>query len=76
MPLLTPTTEALDRLYLEWSQFTRARTSREIELVKALEAMQEAYYDFHDAHSMTEPVTGRAGNANALAIEALAKARG
>jgi hypothetical protein len=30
-------TETLDKLYLEWSQFTRARTAREITLVKALE---------------------------------------
>lgn len=30
-------TETLDRLYIEWSQFTRARNAREIVLVKALE---------------------------------------
>jgi hypothetical protein len=30
-------TETLDRLYLEWSQFTTARTSLEIALIKALE---------------------------------------
>lgn len=46
------------------------------ELVTALEAMQQAYYDFHDAHSMTQPATGRAANANTLAIEALIKAKG
>ena len=27
-----PNTETLDKLYLEWSQFTRARTGREMEL--------------------------------------------
>lgn len=32
-----PQTETLDRLYLEWSQFTRARTRRELELQKPLE---------------------------------------
>jgi hypothetical protein len=30
------TTETLDKLYLEWSQFTRARTSREIKQTDAL----------------------------------------
>lgn len=29
-------TEAMDKLYLEWSQFTKARTSREIAMEKAL----------------------------------------
>jgi hypothetical protein len=29
-------TETLDRLYLEWSQFTSARTAREIEMEHAL----------------------------------------
>jgi len=29
-------TETLDKLYLEWSQFTHARTSREIEMAQAL----------------------------------------
>lgn len=31
-------TETLDRLYLEWSQFTHAKTAREIELYDALSA--------------------------------------
>lgn len=30
------TTETLDKLYLEWSQFTGARTSRELMLIEAL----------------------------------------
>ena len=30
------TTETLDKLYLEWSQFTKARTSREIAMENAL----------------------------------------
>ncbi len=30
------TTETLDRLYLEWSQFTKARTAREIEMLAVL----------------------------------------
>lgn len=29
-------TETLDKLYLEWSQFTEARTAREIRLVAAV----------------------------------------
>lgn len=32
-----PQTETLDRLYLEWSQFTRARTGRELALIEPLE---------------------------------------
>lgn len=28
------TTETLDKLYLEWSQFTKARTARELALEK------------------------------------------
>ena len=30
-------TETLDKLYLEWSQFTKARTQRELELAEALQ---------------------------------------
>jgi hypothetical protein len=30
------TTETLDKLYLEWSQFTRARTERELKMARAL----------------------------------------
>jgi hypothetical protein len=29
-------TETLDKLYLEWSQFTRARTAREISMLHAV----------------------------------------
>ena len=32
-------TETLDKLYLEWSQFTTARTSREIALEDAIKNM-------------------------------------
>lgn len=46
------------------------------ELYEALEAMQEAYFDYHDANALTQPVTGRAGSAMDKAIAALAKARG
>lgn len=31
-------TETLDRLYLEWSQFTKARNNRELAMVAALDA--------------------------------------
>lgn len=34
-------TETLDRLYLEWSQFTRARNAREILMQRALEKYAE-----------------------------------
>jgi hypothetical protein len=46
------------------------------DLLAAVLAMQKAWLDYHDAHSLTEPVTGRAGNAMDLATEAIAKATG
>lgn len=33
---MTRETETLDKLYLEWSQFTKARTERELALIAAL----------------------------------------
>lgn len=36
-------TETLDKLYLDWSQFTRARTQREIRMHNALKAALEIY---------------------------------
>lgn len=33
-------TETLDKLYLEWSQFTRAETATEIKLKNALRSIQ------------------------------------
>ena len=30
-------TETLDKLYLEWSQFTEARNSRELQLIRVIE---------------------------------------
>jgi hypothetical protein len=38
-------TETLDRIYLEWSQFTAARTAREIEMGEALDALLEVVGD-------------------------------
>jgi hypothetical protein len=35
-------TETLDKIYLEWSQFTKARTGREIRLKNALVLLIEA----------------------------------
>jgi len=34
-------TETLDRLYLEWSQFTKARTERELHLEKLIREIAE-----------------------------------
>ena len=36
-----PATEAIDRLYLELSQFTRATTGREVELMKKAEDLRD-----------------------------------
>ena len=55
-------TEAMDKLYLEWSQFTKARTQREIAMAKALEryANDEDSYDggkrARDALAVSSPV--------------------
>lgn len=35
-------TETLDKLYLEWSQFTKARNEREIALREAIYMLQRA----------------------------------
>lgn len=35
-------TETLDKLYLEWSQFTRAKTERELKLVSALDRIAQS----------------------------------
>ena len=37
------TTETLDKLYLEWSQFTKARNRREIRAVEMLRAIRFEY---------------------------------
>jgi hypothetical protein len=41
----------------------------------ALQAMMDAWFDFHDHHSLTQPVTGAAGCAFELALEARDKIR-
>lgn len=37
---MTHTTETIDKLYLEWSQFTKAETATEIKLKNALRQIQ------------------------------------
>lgn len=37
---MTHTTETLDKLYLEWSQLTKAETATEIKLKNALRSIQ------------------------------------
>lgn len=39
------TTETLDKLYLEWSQFTKARTFREIAMLGALRDVEHSLKD-------------------------------
>lgn len=39
-------TETLDKIYLEWSQFTKARTLRERTLAKALQNFLDSYIAF------------------------------
>ena len=40
----TPQTETLDKLYLEWSQFTGAKTARELQLEAQLESVRNCKY--------------------------------
>ena len=40
----SPETETLDKLYLEWSQFTQAKTAREIQLQARLDAVRNHAY--------------------------------
>lgn len=40
-------TETLDKLYLEWSQFTNARTSRELKLFELLKIAEVAIRTKH-----------------------------
>jgi hypothetical protein len=70
-------TETLDRLFLEWSQFTKARTAKEIALTEALEAAIEC--------GMVPVSSAKEGGASAHSRQvqvadmirtALAKARG
>ncbi len=50
---MKPETETLDKLYLEWSQFTKAETSKEIALNKRVASLIavlvecENYFDRH-----------------------------
>ncbi|MCI5045463.1 MAG: hypothetical protein MRY72_12260 [Aquisalinus sp.] len=45
-------TETLDKLYLEWSQYTGARTGREIALAGALEQL----LNYFDANYISQEV--------------------
>jgi hypothetical protein len=47
------TTETLDRLFLEWSQFTAAKTRREIELENTI---SDALHHLRDATPRNGPV--------------------
>lgn len=40
-------TETLDKMYLEWSRFTKAKTERELRLEAALEKIET--FGMHDA---------------------------
>jgi hypothetical protein len=47
-------TETLDKLFLEWSQFTVARTAREIALTAALATCREALQWYADEKHYTD----------------------
>jgi hypothetical protein len=46
-------TETLDKLYLEWSQFTSARTGREIALMDGLKEIMKSIILPSDLHEKT-----------------------
>ncbi|MGO4316673.1 hypothetical protein [Agrobacterium sp. MCAB5] len=45
---MTKNTETLDKLYLEWSQFTKAETSKEIKLQKRIADLIAVLVDCED----------------------------
>lgn len=52
-------TETLDKIYLEWSQFTKAKTNRELRLENALEwALRECNESSHPHY----PYEDQSGN--------------
>lgn len=62
-------TETIDKLYLELSQFTRAKTRRELTLEKSLNAARNALL-----HIETELTSGRSPNGvDAAALAKLCK---
>lgn len=64
-----PTTEAIDRLYLELSQFTKAKTAREI----ALEALIKRSWEWIDRTIAQESLsTLRVGAGDRLKTDLLA----
>ena len=53
-------TETLDKLYLEWSQFTKATTSREAKMIEALEICSEYFDNKADAdYDQDGPIPNR-----------------
>lgn len=51
--------ETLDKLYLEWSQFTSARTAREIEALAVLTWLNRKGGLGHDAHAEIDRAISR-----------------
>ncbi|MDH0869718.1 hypothetical protein [Agrobacterium pusense] len=45
---MSKNTETLDKLYLEWSQFTKAETAKEIKLQKRIAALIAVLVDCED----------------------------
>lgn len=52
-------TETLDRLYLEWSQFTSARTSREVEALALLHRLHSMGGLGHATHEALFAMIGK-----------------
>lgn len=49
-------TETLDKLYLEWSQFTKARTSREIAMADMLDRCEWWFTTHPEGKSMSDNI--------------------
>lgn len=58
-------TETIDKLYLEWSQFTSARTKREIDAIRALNGLLSDWPD--------KPTEMQAWNYGAEVLKSLTK---
>ena len=63
-------TEMLDKLYLEWSQFTKAETQRESDLLKRLTQAEQIVVAARRVEKMLPPVMG--ATSKRILAEALA----
>ena len=60
----------------ELTDANRALIEAAPDLLAACKDLLDAYFDYHDSHSLTQSVTAKSGAASDAAIAAIAKAKG